>query len=804
MIFKKNKINNILKNIKREKIEKSNWINCFDRLKKDFNLNIAVSLFCSVVKDKLGIELYNEQIAAAILLHNGNIIEMGTGEGKTLSAVLASFLNFLNHKKTYVITNNDYLVIRDASLSNSVLSEFGIKIGYVVDGVMGFRRKDVYEYCDVIYTRIDLIIFDYLRTKNSLDKKRDIVNVFDSIIIDEVDTVIIDQATHPLYLTGSKNETKVDYFKINRFSSELKEVDDYTLNKRKMDAFLTDSGYLKLEEFAYKNKWIKNKSELYSPENNVIIQALKNAIVANKLLVINEDYVVKNNKIMVIDSKTGRVSETRSFEYGLEQALQTLNKIKITQIPNIISMTTIQSFLKEFLSVSGMSGTVIESKKEIADIYGLDVFKIPPHKAPKKIVYSDLIFGSKDLKLNYLIDKVVEINKTGQPILIGTLSVEDSEQIALKLRDRGLAVNLLNAVNHAHESEIIKNAGLFGAITVATNMAGRGSDIVLGGGADWKRVNDLGGLFVIGYERGLSRRFDNQLAGRCGRQGDNGSVLFMNSLDDKLIQTFGGDKMEKMFSVFKIKNDAVSSKSMDKYILRLQDMVEAKNYSIRKELSLYDSINKELRDIYFDFRSDIKNKDIIKFIKNLLNKKVSSIVDGKINYSTSWDTINVDEIVNINLFFDGSDLEIKELLNNDDVDLINEKMKSIISKNIEKYIQKMTDKYHDFFGKIIRDKVLNYLSVQWGLIVENLDKYEREAMISKSLNKIPEQEYRDLIFSEYNKLLSDLNDFSFNLLKDIQFEISSEYKISLSSDWLNKSLKDGITLGYLANSSVGV
>ncbi len=818
MFFVKNrKINKLLKiinknkkNLIKNKLYMVDHLNdLHNEILKTKDINSAYNLIFTIIENLKNHTLNDNQILAALLMSEGNIIEMKTGEGKTYSAVLSAYINYIQGRQTFIIVPNDYLAKRDSALASEILSRFNIKVDCVINGDTYLKKTEKYN-SDIIYIRMDSLIFDYLRD-NKKNNKDVYLKKFDHIIIDEVDLSLIDMARDPLYLTDGNLNQKVNYYLINRIAEKFifsnNDNTDFEINIETKNVNLTDSGYKKIEELCYENKLIKSKEEIYLTENITLIDNIKNALLANHVFKVNDDYIIRNGKIKPVDQKTGRVTES-SFKNGLQQAIETYCKVEITKESNFKSMITIQSFVKKFNYISGMTGTISNDEKEIKDVYNIEVYKINSAKPNVRNDLDDLLFYNEDIKFNYLINKIEEINKTGRPILVGTLNIDDSIKISNKLLELNITHTLLNAKNHEKESEIIKNAGLENAITIATNMAGRGTDIILGGDPEsfedynsWlsenKKVNNLGGLFVIGYSRALTKRYDDQLIGRSGRQGDNGTTQFLISIDDNVFQIFD-NKAKQIFESLNIKEDAVNNVMLSAMIRKTQKRIESGNYDQRKSLFEYDKVNEEIREIYFEIRkSCILKNDVIslvlKIISPFVNKKIESFFPVYYDDKT-WKIKDLKDFLNQN----NININIDEILKDKNMDLIKNNILVAIINHYESNLSKIKKSNILLINNLVRENIIDIIDYEWQKIIQSLNLTKQQVQMRKSINKIPIDEYK-------KELLLKIDLMLFNLSKELILFIShlddnlnnfkTEYDlISFNSNsLLNNKIKTGLS-----------
>ncbi|MEL0103119.1 MAG: preprotein translocase subunit SecA, partial [Gammaproteobacteria bacterium] len=522
--------------------------------------DILVDAFAAVreaSKRTLGMRHFDEQLLGGIALHNGKISEMKTGEGKTLVSTLPAYLNSLSGDPVYIVTVNDYLAERDSKWMGIIYEFLGLSVGYINSMVPPNQREEVYK-SNIIYGTNNEFGFDYLRDNMVLDKKHKCQTKLSYAIIDEVDSVLIDEARTPLIISGSNNKTNKIYSLINKIIENFLSIDgdNYILEEKQKSVSLTEEGQSQVEKLLLKNKLIESSSDIYNIENIQLFSHIDSSLRAHLIYKKDKDYVVENNEIIIIDEFTGRKMPGRSWSEGLHQAIEAKENVSIKQENQTYASITFQNYFRMFDKICGMTGTADTEAEEFHQIYNLEVIQIPPHKKMIRNDRVDMVFLTQQEKYERILNEIIEINKTQQPILVGTTSVESSEAISKILKSRRINHSVLNAKYHQKDAEIIENAGALNSITIATNMAGRGTDIVLGGKkndenlVEWEKNNQkvkkLGGLYVIGTERHESRRIDNQLRGRSGRQGDPGISRFFLSLEDNLMRIFASDKVSEI------------------------------------------------------------------------------------------------------------------------------------------------------------------------------------------------------------------------------------------------------------------
>ena len=605
----------------------------------------------------LGMEHYPVQLIGGIILHQGRISEMKTGEGKTLVSTCPAYLNALAGKGVHIVTVNDYLAKRDAEWMGSVHEFLGLKVGVVLNGMETEDRKAAYN-CDITYVTNNELGFDYLRDNMAIHKEGQVLRELDYAIIDEVDSVLIDEARTPLIISGkSSKSTKLyevcdvlahqlirgeasgEFTKMNAIMGEdITETGDFVVNEKEKVVNLTEDGVRKVEEFFH----IDN---LADPENLEIQHCIILALRANNLMHRDKDYVVKEGEVLIVDEFTGRIMPGRRYSDGLHQAIEAKEHVNVRRESKTLATITFQNFFNKFRKKAGMTGTAQTEEKEFRNIYGMDVIVIPTNKPVIRKDYNDAVYMTKKEKFNAVVEDIKRTHEKGQPVLVGTITIETSELLSRMLRKEGIEHTVLNAKFHEKEAEIVAGAGIHGAVTIATNMAGRGTDIKL----DEESVK-AGGLKIIGTERHESRRIDNQLRGRSGRQGDPGESRFYISLEDDLMRLFGSDKLMTMFKSLGVpEGEQIEHKMLSNAIERAQKRIENNNYGIRENLLKYDEVNNEQREVIYAERDKVLNGDNMRgTVMNMINSEIEHLVDMTISdeiTAENWDIPNLNGIM---------------------------------------------------------------------------------------------------------------------------------------------------------------
>ncbi|MBR2066993.1 MAG: preprotein translocase subunit SecA [Solobacterium sp.] len=576
---------------------------------------------------------YPVQLLGAAVMQGGDIAEMKTGEGKTLTSVMAVYLNALEGKGVHVVTVNEYLSERDSQWMGQIHRFLGLSVGLNLRSLSPAQKRAAYN-CDITYTTNSELGFDYLRDNMVTTVNDRVLRELNFALVDEVDSILIDESRTPLIISGGMKQTANHYLQADRFVKKLKENEDYELDVKSRSVHLTEQGVAKAERvFRIEN--------LFNLEHTQLLHHINQALKANYIMMRDVEYVVdeEDDEIVIVDANTGRLMKGRQWSDGLHQAVEAKEGISIKQETTTMATITYQNFFRLYSKLAGMTGTAKTEEEEFLEIYNMYVVEIPTNKPVQRIDYPDAVYGTKKAKYAALVEEVKERHEKGQPVLVGTIAVETSELISKYLKERKIPHNVLNAKNHAREADIIANAGKQGAVTIATNMAGRGTDIKLGEG-----VYELGGLAVLGSERHESRRIDNQLRGRAGRQGDPGMSRFFVSVQDDLMVRFGSERMESLFA--SLGDTAVESKTITKSISSAQRRVEGVNYDARKQLLQYDDVMRQQRETMYEQRNYIlENDDVHAVIQDMFKRIVSDMVGAHINFDSKSHEVDVDGLL---------------------------------------------------------------------------------------------------------------------------------------------------------------
>ena len=607
-------------------------------------------------KRTIGLRHFRVQLIGGVILHQGRITEMRTGEGKTLVSTLPAYLNALEGKGVHIVTVNDYLAKRDAEWMGQIHEFLGLTVGVILNSMDNDERREAYN-CDITYATNNELGFDYLRDNMVIYKEQLVQRDLHYAIVDEVDSVLIDEARTPLIISGSSGKSTKIYEACDNLVRQLKkgtekelskmdiimkednnETGDYVANEKEKTVNLTEQGIKKVERFFH----LEN---LADPENLEIQHCVNLSLRAHALMHLDKDYVVKDDQVLIVDEFTGRIMPGRRYSDGLHQAIEAKEHVKVKRESKTLATITFQNFFNKYDKKCGMTGTALTEEKEFREIYGMDVVEVPKNLPVKRIDHNDSVYKTKREKLNAIVEDIVASHEKGQPVLVGTITIDASEELSQLLKKRGIPHKVLNAKFHELEAEIIADAGQIGAVTIATNMAGRGTDIKLGEG-----VTELGGLKIIGTERHESRRIDNQLRGRAGRQGDPGESKFYISLEDDLMRLFGSQNLMQMFNSLGMpEGEQIQHKMLNKAIERAQKKIESNNYGIRKNLLEYDQINNEQREIIYAERRKVLDGDdmrdtIISMIDELVEKYVNMVI-GDDQGPSEWNLKELNEIL---------------------------------------------------------------------------------------------------------------------------------------------------------------
>jgi preprotein translocase subunit SecA len=602
---------------------------------------------------------FDAQLIGGIVLHQGKIAEMKTGEGKTLAATLPAYLNALTGKGVHVITVNDYLARRDTEWMGNIYRFLGLSVGTILHGLDDRERSASYG-SDITYGTNNEFGFDYLRDNMKFDQESLVQGELNFCIVDEVDSILIDEARTPLIISGPAEKSTDLYYQINNLIPRLNKESDYTIDEKARSAILTEDGVARSEK-------LLQVDNLFDPKHIELLHHINQALKAHTLFKLDVDYIVKNGEVIIVDEFTGRLMPGRRYSEGLHQALEAKEGVKIENENQTLATVTFQNYFRMYNKLSGMTGTADTEATEFKKIYDLDVVVIPTNMPMVRTDFPDVIYKSRREKFEAALDEIVELHKKGQPVLVGTISIDVSEALSKKLKKRGIKHEVLNAKNHEGEAEIIARAGQMGALTISTNMAGRGTDIVLGEG-----VTELGGLHILGTERHESRRIDNQLRGRSGRQGDPGTSRFYLALEDDLLRIFGGERITGIMEKLGMEEgEPIEHNMISRAIENAQSKVEGHNFDIRKQLIEYDDVMNQQREvIYRQRREALSGKDLQAEIQEMIRDKAEEIAGTFADdnpHAEEWDLKELRDVVykQFNFRLNGFDEQTLDGLNHD-------------------------------------------------------------------------------------------------------------------------------------------
>ena len=729
-------------------------------------------------KRVLGMEHYRVQIIGGIILHQGRIAEMRTGEGKTLVSTLPAYLNALEGKGVHIVTVNDYLAKRDAEWMGKVHEFLGLKVGVVLNSMNNDERREAYN-CDITYVTNNELGFDYLRDNMVIYKEQLVQRGLHYAVIDEVDSVLIDEARTPLIISGqSGKSTKLyeacdilarqmqrgedlpEYSKMDALMGiEQEETGDFIVNEKDKVVNLTQQGVHKVEQF-FK---IEN---LADPENLEIQHNIILALRAHNLMFKDQDYVVKDDEILIVDEFTGRIMPGRRYSDGLHQAIEAKEHVKVKRESKTLATITFQNFFNKFEKKAGMTGTALTEEKEFRDIYGMDVIEIPTNRPVARIDHHDAVYKTKKEKFRAVVQEVVESHVKGQPVLVGTITIETSELLSAMLKREGIQHTVLNAKFHEQEAEIVALAGVHGAVTIATNMAGRGTDIKLD-----DESKAAGGLKIIGTERHESRRIDNQLRGRAGRQGDPGESKFYLSLEDDLLRLFGSDRMMAAFDAIGVpEGEELQHKLLSDAIEKAQQRIESNNFAIRKNLLEYDQVMNDQREIIYAERLKVLNgenmRDVIfKMITDRVEACVDMCISGEIDRS-QWDLNELNELL----------LPVipVEAVRKEDIESVksNKELKQYLKeKAIALYEAKETEFPEvEQFREIERVVLLKVMDRKWMDHIDDMDQLRQGIGLQAYGQRDPKVEYKMAGFDMFDDLIAAIQEDTVRLLYHVKIE----------------------------------
>ena len=718
----------------------------------------------------IGEKPYHVQLIGGLALHYGNISEMKTGEGKTLTSVLPAYLNALSGEGVHIITVNEYLSRRDSEWMGQIHRFLGLTVGLNLRDLTPSEKKEQYD-CDILYSTNNELGFDYLRDNMAIRKEDRVQRGLNYAIIDEVDSVLIDEARTPLIISGGSLESKNLYIDADRFVKRLKENETYIYDEKTKRVNLTEDGVKKAEEYFH----IKN---LYDVDNTTLVHFINQALHANYSMKNDVDYVVQDGKIVIVDQFTGRLMHGRAFSDGLHQAIEAKEGVEIEQETKTLATITFQNLFRMYKKLSGMTGTAKTEEEEFRNIYNMYVITIPTNRPVIRIDEADLIYPNKKSKFKAIVDEIEKRHKTGQPVLVGTIAIETSEEISELLKKKGIKHEVLNAKNHEREAEIIAHAGEKGSVTIATNMAGRGTDIKLGEG-----VKELGGLCVIGTERHESRRIDNQLRGRSGRQGDPGFSQFYIAMDDDLMVRFGSERIGTIMQSAGLDDGMViRSKMFTKSVASAQKRVEGNNFDMRKSVLQYDDVMNRQRELIYGKRNDILDKDSIHDdVEKAFYNHIADLVESHSNEDQIEALDEILEYVNSNLLrnkIKEKDLEGKDI--DDTIDYIYNK----VLKEYNDKIQDIPKEIIDEFEKVIS---LNVLDKYWMEQINTMSHLREGIVLRQYAQDNPLRAYTEEGFNLFDKMLENIDKYTTLYLLKAEIRQNIERKETVKNKVTNDS-----------------
>ena len=785
-------------------------------------------------KRTIGLRHFDSQMLGGISLAEGNIAEMKTGEGKTLVATLPVYLNYVMENKAVIVTVNDYLARRDAEWMRPVYEFLGLKVG-IVNSNQQVKEK-IYAYkSDVIYATNNELGFDYLRDNMARSIEERVQCSLDFAIVDEVDSILIDEARTPLIISGPTAETSDYYRQIRKFIPHLKKQDregteeeplldeergHYLIDEKNRSIELTDDGYILVEDLLEQANMLGESDGLYSASNLKIMKFVQATLRANYLFQKNVHYLVRNNEVLLVDEHTGRTMPGRRMSDGVHQALECKENVPIQRESQTLASTTFQNFFRLFDNLSGMTGTADTEAVEFKQIYGLDVVIIPTNVPMIRDDLNDLVFLTKKAKYLALIDEIESLRKKSAPILVGTVSVESSEQVSKLLKEKNISHQILNAKQHEKEAEVIANAGKPGMVTIATNMAGRGTDIVLGGrkddqsDEDWKKNNEIvlnaGGLHILGTERHESRRIDNQLRGRSGRQGDPGYSRFFLSLEDDLLRLFISDNRRALFERIGMGDDHIEHKMLSRGIENAQKRIENRNFDARKNLLEYDDVSNDQRQAVYSLRNQLlEEENISETINDLIGsefKRLSNIYVPEESIESQWRTEELQEVLLVNY---GIANDIHDRVQNDKKLVPDSIAELIVNNSFEVYKSK-----YESFGetRLLLEKqvMLQVLDVHWKEHLAEIDHLRGSIGLRAYAQKNPKNEFKQEAYSMFESMLDAIDSetvralFSIDIVskdqletikkkekEDVEMVLEKEEASAVEENTYNKNINSG-------------
>jgi len=793
-----------------------------DRLKNGETLNDILKDAFAVMREAsfrvLSMKHFEVQIMGGIALHQGRISEMRTGEGKTLVCTLPAYLNALEGKGVHVVTVNDYLAKRDSEWMGKVYTYLGLSVGLLVNGLNSEQKRQAYN-CDITYGTNNEYGFDYLRDNMVIYKEYKVQRDYNFVIIDEVDSILIDEARTPLIISGAGDKSTELYDVANKFAKDIsftkvKELDnkedndelfevDYIVDEKAKTATLTKNGIKKAEAYF-------NIDNLTDNENISIQHHINQAIRAQSIMLKDSDYIVRDNQVVIVDEFTGRIMEGRRYSDGLHQAIEAKEGVRVERESKTLATITFQNYFRLYKKISGMTGTAMTEENEFREIYALDVLVIPTNKEVKRTDHNDIIYKTRDAKYNAVVEKVAECYEEGQPTLVGTVSIETSEYLSKLFTQRGIKHNVLNAKHHNREAEIVAQAGKFKAVTIATNMAGRGTDIVLGGNPDYMAKNELrkkdvyeyiiaqcdghnitdddeiikaredyynlvtefkkttdedalkvresGGLYIIGTERHESRRIDNQLRGRSGRQGDCGETVFYLSLEDDLMRLFGGERIYNLMEKLNIDDETIiENRMITSQIESAQRKIEGKNFSIRKNVLGFDDVMNAQRQTIYSQRTKVLNgEDLKQNIRNMISESITEECSLYLNEDLPYEDWNIESLKSYYLGLLTNSDDFKYDKNNIADDVSSDIKNTLINRAFDICDEKENAHSSGVMREVERVVLLGVVDRKWMEHIDNMEELKRGIYLRSYAQKDPVTEYRIEGFNMFGEMIESI------------------------------------------------
>ena len=729
-------------------------------------------------KRTIGLRHFRVQLIGGVILHQGRITEMRTGEGKTLVSTLPAYLNALEGKGVHIVTVNDYLAKRDAEWMGQIHEFLGLTVGVILNSMDNDERREAYN-CDITYATNNELGFDYLRDNMVIYKEQLVQRELHYAIVDEVDSVLIDEARTPLIISGSSGKSTKIYEACDNLVRQLKrgtekelskmdiimkednnETGDYVANEKEKTVNLTEQGVKKVEKFFH----LEN---LADPENLEIQHCVNLSLRAHALMHLDKDYVVKDDEVLIVDEFTGRIMPGRRYSDGLHQAIEAKEHVKVKRESKTLATITFQNFFNKYDKKCGMTGTALTEEKEFREIYGMDVVEVPTNLPIQRIDHNDSVYKTKKEKLNAIVEDIISSHEKGQPVLVGTITIDASEELSQMLKKRGIPHKVLNAKFHELEAEIIADAGHKGAVTIATNMAGRGTDIKLEDG-----VTELGGLKIIGTERHESRRIDNQLRGRAGRQGDKGESKFYISLEDDLMRLFGSQNLMQMFNSLGMpEGEQIQHKMLNKAIERAQKKIESNNYGIRKNLLEYDQINNEQREIIYAERRKVLDgndmrDDIVGMIEEVVEKYVNRVI-GDDQEPQQWNLLELNEVMIPMIPIEPVTAEWVQKENMTKNDLI-QRLKEEALRIYESKEAEFPEP--EQIREIERVVLLKATDSRWMNHIDDMDQLRQGIGLQSFAQRDPVVEYRLQGYDMFNEMTESIREETVKMLMHVRIE----------------------------------